>query len=69
MAGWTEFAIVSRVEPGAALAVGKAPGEKCARCWKVLPEVGTNPPTRSLCLRCVDAVESGLVGQPRIDAA
>ena len=69
VAGWTEFAIVSRVEPGAALAVSKAPGEKCARCWKVLQEVGTQPAHPSLCLRCADAVESGLVGQPRIDAA
>ncbi|WP_158742157.1 isoleucine--tRNA ligase [Acidisphaera sp. L21] len=66
---WCEFAIVSQVVPGGALAVDKAPGEKCARCWKVLPEVGSNPAHPALCLRCTDAVESGLVGQPRIDAA
>ena len=69
VAGWTEFAIVSRVEAGPVLAVGKAPGEKCARCWKVLLEVGTHPAHPALCLRCADAVESGLVGQPRTDAA
>jgi hypothetical protein len=28
----------------------------------VLPEVGTVPAHPTLCLRCVDAVESGLVG-------
>ncbi len=67
-AGWAEFAIVSRVEPGAALAVAKAPGEKCARCWRVLPEVGGRHDHPALCLRCVDAVESGLVGQPRAAA-
>ena len=67
-AGWMEFAIVSHVEPGAALAVGKAPGAKCARCWRVLPEVGASPAHPVLCLRCVDAVESGLVGQPRAAA-
>jgi isoleucyl-tRNA synthetase len=38
-----------------------AAGEKCARCWRVLPEV--NPATK-LCLRCTDAIDSGLVGQP-----
>ncbi len=67
-AGWAEFAIVSRVQPGPALVVGKAPGDKCARCWKVLPEVGSHPAHPALCLRCADAVESGLVGQPRAAA-
>ncbi len=38
-----------------------APGTKCARCWRVLPEVGTDPAHPALCLRCADAVESGLV--------
>jgi isoleucyl-tRNA synthetase len=31
----------------------KAPGSKCERCWKVLPEVESNG---DLCNRCVDAV-------------
>ncbi len=31
----------------------KADGGKCARCWKVLPEV---KPANQLCLRCEDAV-------------
>ena len=39
----------------------KADGQKCARCWRVLPEVGENPRHPSLCRRCADAVESGLV--------
>ena len=71
-ASWAEFAIVSQVgfDTGrASLAVAKAPGEKCARCWKVLPEVGTHDAHPALCLRCADAVESGLVGQKREDAA
>ena len=67
--GWAEFAIVSQVTAGPALMVGKAPGEKCARCWKVLAEVGTQHAHPTLCLRCTDAVESGLVGQPRTNAA
>ena len=41
----------------------RAPGQKCARCWKVLEEVGENPKHKQLCRRCVDAVESGLVCQ------
>jgi isoleucyl-tRNA synthetase len=41
--------------------VTKAPGMKCARCWRVLPEVGTVTAHPTLCLRCADAVESGLV--------
>ena len=64
-ASWPEFAIVSLVTAGESLAVTKAPGEKCARCWKVLTEIGTRPAHPTLCLRCCDAVESGLVGQPR----
>ena len=68
-AEWAEIAIVSSV----ALVSGSgehpakvtpAPGDKCARCWKVLPEVGTNLTHPSLCRRCADAVESGLVCRP-----
>ncbi len=36
-------------------------GVKCARCWRVLPEVGSDRRHPALCLRCADAVESGLV--------
>jgi len=32
-----------------------APGEKCTRCWKVLPDVGTHAHP-GLCARCNDAV-------------
>jgi isoleucyl-tRNA synthetase len=47
---------LSRVTP--------ASGDKCVRCWRVLPEVGSNATHPSLCLRCADAVESGLVCKP-----
>jgi isoleucyl-tRNA synthetase len=65
-AEWADNLIVSTARFGVADAVvtaeaTAASGEKCARCWRVLPEV--NASTR-LCLRCTDAVESGLVGQP-----
>ena len=65
-AEWAEIAIVSAVHPVAGdgdevAAIQLAPGEKCVRCWKVLPEVGTATKHPALCLRCADAVESGLV--------
>jgi isoleucyl-tRNA synthetase len=63
---WAEIAIVSaiRTVPGTgdeAAAITPAPGAKCARCWRVLVEVGQHPEHPALCERCVDAVESGLV--------
>lgn len=39
--------------PGVAVSVHLASGEKCARCWKVLPEVA---PPLDLCQRCADVV-------------
>ena len=63
---WAEIAIVSGVqiasdpdEPMATISI--APGNKCARCWRVLPEVGQQSGHPGLCARCFDAVESGLV--------
>ena len=65
-AAWAELLIVSQVEFGGTQAesvaeVAVAEGGKCARCWRVLPEVGQDRRHPALCLRCVDAVESGLV--------
>jgi isoleucyl-tRNA synthetase len=63
---WAEVAIVSKVrteidEAGPDATITLAPGTKCARCWRVLEEVGTQAKHPALCLRCTDAVESGLV--------
>jgi isoleucyl-tRNA synthetase len=33
-----------------------ARGQKCARCWQVLPEVGEQAAAPDLCRRCADAV-------------
>ncbi len=41
---------------GAAAAFHKAEGEKCARCWMILPEVGGVPEAPDLCRRCADVV-------------
>ena len=61
---WAEVAIVScaRMHPGLpedTVSVSVAAGSKCARCWRVLPEVGQQPGHPALCARCADAVESG----------
>jgi isoleucyl-tRNA synthetase len=63
-AEWAEVCIVSvlRSVPGEGpVGVGTVAAEKCARCWRVLPEVGAVAAHPALCLRCADAVESGLV--------
>ena len=63
-AEWAEIAIVSEVaftDGGPEVAIERASGRKCARCWRVLPEVGEDSKHRRLCRRCIDAVESGLV--------
>jgi isoleucyl-tRNA synthetase len=44
--------------PGVGVRVTLAPGEKCERCWRVLPEVGADKAHGDLCERCADAVES-----------
>ena len=35
-----------------------ADGEKCQRCWKILPEVGSVAAHPALCARCADAVDA-----------
>jgi isoleucyl-tRNA synthetase len=54
-----EIAIVSAFElregEASAVEVHLAEGQKCARCWQVLPEVGKGRKP-DLCLRCDDAV-------------
>jgi isoleucyl-tRNA synthetase len=55
-ASWEETLIVSQVTlvEGAvtSLDVTLAPGAKCERCWKVLPEVGQSAAHPALCRRC-----------------
>ena len=44
--------------PAVGVVVESAEGEKCQRCWRVLPDVGTHPST-GVCGRC-DAVVRGV---------
>jgi isoleucyl-tRNA synthetase len=41
---------------GIAVKVELADGQKCERCWRVLPEVGTHEEHPTLCDRCADVV-------------
>ncbi|MFC2503170.1 MAG: isoleucine--tRNA ligase [Cardiobacterium sp.] len=49
------------LEPGDALSVTvkKAEGDKCERCWHILPTVNSNPAYPGLCPRCVENVAHG----------
>ena len=42
---------------GVAVVPAQATGEKCQRCWKILPEVGTLDDPH-VCQRCHDAVSA-----------
>ncbi len=42
--------------PGAGVAFARSEGDKCARCWRVLPEVGQDSGYPELCERCAEAV-------------
>ncbi|MEZ5405986.1 MAG: isoleucine--tRNA ligase [Verrucomicrobiia bacterium] len=59
---WTEVMNVSQViqTDGDTKEVEKAVGNSCARCWKILPEVGTSEKHPELCHRCEEAVETFL---------
>ena len=45
---------------GIAVVPALAVGEKCARCWKFLPDVGIDPSAPDLCGRCAVAVKDHL---------
>ncbi|HSZ12313.1 MAG TPA: class I tRNA ligase family protein, partial [Rhizomicrobium sp.] len=45
--------------PDVAASFHHAEGDKCARCWMILPEVGTVAAHPDLCLRCSEAVDAG----------
>ncbi|MEN0075835.1 MAG: isoleucine--tRNA ligase, partial [Paracraurococcus sp.] len=59
---WAEVLIVSQVTLAEAAETGEtvevAPGTKCDRCWRVLPEVGASERHPTLCRRCEAVVEA-----------
>ena len=42
--------------PEVGVRVSAAPGERCERCWRVLPEVGRVPGHSDLCRRCAEVL-------------
>jgi isoleucyl-tRNA synthetase len=56
------FFIVSQVEVKAAagevvtVTVSRAEGEKCQRCWRVVPDVSHVDGSDGLCSRCIAAL-------------
>lgn len=52
-----EGKIASGTYPGMTFAVGRAPGEACPRCWRVLPPAG-DPEHPGLCARCLSVVRA-----------
>ncbi len=43
---------------GIAVVPGKADGEKCERCWRILPDVGSHKTHADLCGRCAKVVDA-----------
>ena len=63
-----DLLIVSQVEisdTAAQVEVAPAQGEKCQRCWKILPSVGSDSAHPTLCARCAKVVR----GMGLVDAA
>ena len=48
--------------PGVAVVPAPAVGEKCARCWRFLPEVGANKAWPETCGRCAETLQA--TGRP-----
>ena len=46
--------------PGVGVVAGLADGQKCQRCWRVLPDVGTDPDHPEICRRCAEVVSQPL---------
>ena len=44
---------------GVSVSVSRAEGDKCERCWRVLPEISRSPGTDGLCRRCIGALPAG----------
>jgi isoleucyl-tRNA synthetase len=44
--------------PGLVIAVTRAPGRKCERCWKYSPRVGESAEHPNLCERCLPVIQA-----------
>jgi isoleucyl-tRNA synthetase len=55
--GTLDGAYQSTKIPGLAVRIDSAPAEKCERCWVRDPSVGANEIHKTICTRCVNALE------------
>jgi isoleucyl-tRNA synthetase len=55
--GGPEHAFALPDAPGIAVVCDLAQGEKCNRCWMILPEVGSEPGVNDVCGRCSSAIK------------
>jgi isoleucyl-tRNA synthetase len=53
-----EGAFILNEVPCVGVVAGLAEGEKCQRCWRILPEVSTSTAAPDVCVRCADAIQS-----------
>ncbi len=54
---------VSERIAGLRIAVRRAPGTKCERCWNIRPDVGSDPELGTICARCATAVRAVLAAR------
>jgi isoleucyl-tRNA synthetase len=63
------FFIVSQVTldtagpEGVSVSVLRAEGEKCERCWRIVPKLSREPGLEGLCSRCIPALPAGNGGR------
>ncbi|WP_343560367.1 isoleucine--tRNA ligase [Kiloniella sp. b19] len=53
-----EGAFVLQDVDGVGVVVDLAEGEKCQRCWKILPDVGQHPRAEATCARCASVLSA-----------
>jgi isoleucyl-tRNA synthetase len=51
-----EWPVVIKEFPGFGIAINKADGEKCERCWNITPTVGKDEEHKTICERCLRAL-------------
>lgn len=54
---WEEAGQTLYSEPGLAVDVFRAEGEKCQRCWKYFAELSSDPEHPGICRRCLEVVQ------------
>jgi isoleucyl-tRNA synthetase len=52
----SQVSLDATAREGVGVSVTRAEGQKCDRCWRVLPELSRQPEVPGLCARCVDAL-------------